>query len=336
MGDIGHCGKVFFLFSDINIVTFDGYMEVGRRQDRRDEGGVSGKERCVKGDRRMRVEGISTGQAPALKTGAQTVDAISKSLQKQIENAQKQLQDLAKNDQMPPEDKMKKRQELQKQISDLNQQLRQHEIELRRKQTEEAREKREREAQKNECEKREKEQGSGLSKDSMNAMLTADSAVRQAGDTGRTVTRMKGEKSVLASEIRTDRSRGVDTAHKEEKLSDLEKRIDRAVGGQVKKLAEADKKLKDTAQKEYDERTKDKKAGDKDGRTEGKKSGTEGTRTGDAGAADIRMKDKKAGNPDTWTAEESGVFEKADTLAEEIEQKTKKEQEPGQRIDRRL
>lgn len=260
----------------------------------------------------MRVEGINAGSASALKSGAQAVDAISKSLQKQIENAQKQMQDLAKNEQMSPEDKMKKRQELQKQISDLNQQLRQHEVELRRKQAEEARQKREREAQENGLDKqeREREQKGGFSKEGMNAMLAADSAIKQAGTGGSVVTRMEGEKHVLASEIKTDRSRGVNTAKKEEKLSDLEKRIDDVIGTQIKTLAEANKKLDEAAEKENGEREKDRDA------KESKAAGR---------AVELK------------TGAEIAVSDDDDAAAaRELAQKTEKDQRPGQIIDERL
>ncbi len=259
----------------------------------------------------MRVEGIHAGSASALKSGAQKVDAISKSLQKQIENAQKQMQDLAKNEQMSPEDKMKKRQELQKQISDLNQQLRQHEMEVRRKQAEEARQKREREAQENGLDKQEKEreQKGGFSKDRMNAMLAADSAIKQASTGGGVVTRMEGEKHVLASEISTDRARGVNTAKKEERLSDLEKRMDDVIGTQIKTLAEANEKLDEVAEKENDEQEKDRDA------KESKATGQ---------AVDLK--------PDAGIA----VPEDDAAMAEELARKTGKDQKPGQIIDERL
>ena len=259
----------------------------------------------------MRVEGIGAGQASALKTGVQAVDAISKSLQKQIENAQKQMQDLAKNEQMSPEDKMKKRQELQKQITDLNQQLRQHEVELRRKQAQEAREKREREAQESELNKqeREREQRGGFSKERMDAMLSADSAMKQADIGDGIITRLKGEKNVLASEIKMDRSRGVNTAKKEEKLSDLEKRMDDVQSAQIQTLAEADKKLDEAAEEENDDRTKDRKAKD--------------------GKAVDRTGELKRGSA-------NGVPGDDATITEEIAQKMEKEQEAGQIIDERL
>ena len=257
----------------------------------------------------MRVEGINAGQAPALRAGKKTEDAISMSLQKQIENAQKQMQDLAQNDQMPLEDKMKKRQELQKQITDLNQQLRQHEIELRRKQAEEAREKRAREAQENGSAEKEQEQGSGISRDSMNALLSADATIRQADAGDRIVTQMKGERNVLAGEIRMDKSRGVNTAKKEERLSDLEKRMDQVTGAQIKTLAGANKKLNETAEKEAGERTKDEKAKNK------------------------KQADEN-GMPVTGTeyeAPEGGLLS-----AEELAEKMEKEQAPGKVIDERL
>ena len=255
----------------------------------------------------MRIEGIHAGAVSA-PGGTKTEDAISKSLQKQIENAQKQMQELAKNEQMSPEDKMKKRQELQKQITDLNGQLRQHEIELRRKQAEEAREKREREAQENGADRaqKEREQEIGFSEDGMNAMLKADSAMRQAHATDGVVTRMKGEKNVLAGEIKQDRSRGVDTTKKEEKLSDMESRIDSTIGAQIKTFAKAGKELNETAEKEYDEQVREKEEEADDL----------------SGAEKTDLKNETSGDDGT--------------PAQELVQKMEKEGRPGQVIDERL
>lgn len=305
MGDIGHFNKVSVRLSDINIITFDIYMEVDRQKK------DAGYGRHRKGDRRMRVEGIGAGAAPALKTGTQAVDATSRSLQKQIENAQKQMQELAKNDQMSPEDKMKKRQELQKQITDLEQQLRQHALELQRKQAEEARKKREQEEQERSAgRQKEQEQKGVMSKDSMNAMLSADSAVRQADANGTIVTRMEGEKRVLAGEIRQDKARGINTAKQEEKLSDMEERIRDVTGTQIKTLAEAGKKLQDTSKKEAEDRAKE------------------------AGKAE---KDEKTGREEDMTYGISEGAEEDDAKnAAELAQKMKKEQMPGQLIDERL
>lgn len=277
---------------------------------------------CVKkGDGRMRIEGIGAGAVPAVGNRAQLVDATSKSLQKQIENAQKQMQALAKNDQLSPEDKMKKRQELQKQITDLNQQLRQHEIELRKKQTEEAREQRERERGEHETDReKEQEQMCAISKEGMSALLSADFAMKQAEKGDGVVTRMKGETRVLAGEIKQDKSRGVGTAKKEEKLSDLEKRIDDAVGGQIKTLAEANKKLADTSEEEYEKRLRDEKKAGEDDRQAGNEN--VGKAVGSEGAAK------------TDAAE--GAWKAKNQDEEALAQRMKREQGPGQTIDEQL
>ena len=114
----------------------------------------------------------------------QGMDSYSKSLQKQIADAQKQLQELAQNKDMDSETKMKKRQEIQKQISDLNMQLRQHQMEERKKAQEEKR-------QKSEPKKSKEQNVTGLSQKSMEAMISADSSMKQADVYGSTAKEME-------------------------------------------------------------------------------------------------------------------------------------------------
>ena len=97
---------------------------------------------------------------------------------------------------------MKKRQEIQQEINNLNQQLRQHQIEQRKEQQ-----------SKNSSSMDDivagtsntsKKKDTGLSQASMQAMLCADSSMKQAKVQGSMATQIQGRASVLESEIKQD------------------------------------------------------------------------------------------------------------------------------------
>ena len=82
----------------------------------------------------MNINGIGGGAQSAPAGTGQAMDARSKNIRKQIEEAQKKLQEISSSGEISPEEKMKKRQEIQKQISDLRMQLQKHQAEVRRQQ----------------------------------------------------------------------------------------------------------------------------------------------------------------------------------------------------------
>ena len=113
---------------------------------------------------------------------------------------------------------MKKRQEIQQEINNLNQQLRQHQIEQRKEQQ-----------SKNSSSMDDmvagtsntsKKKDTGLSQASMQAMLCADSSMKQAKVQGSMATQIQGRASVLESEIKQDAGKG-NTEKKEEELAEL-------------------------------------------------------------------------------------------------------------------
>ena len=80
----------------------------------------------------------STPISSPMRTGASGgTDAVSDSLQKQINEKKRQLQELDKDEGLSPEQKAKKRQEIQQEISNLEMQKRQHEMEMKQKKREE-------------------------------------------------------------------------------------------------------------------------------------------------------------------------------------------------------
>ena len=168
----------------------------------------------------MTINGISGANTQAAQIGMnQAMDSYSKNIQNQIANAQKQLQELSSNEEMTLEEKMKKRQEIQQQISDLNMQLRQHQIEQRKEQQSKGASMDDMLGG-NRTAAKSGNKGSGLSQASMQAMISADSSMKQAKVQGSVATQMQGRANVLKAEIKQSGS----TEAKEAELADLEQK----------------------------------------------------------------------------------------------------------------
>jgi len=171
-------------------------------------------------------------------------DPVSKSIQNQIANKQKELQELSSDDKMTPEEKMKKRQEIQQEISALNQQLRQHQITERRKQQEQ-------QASANHASPESQKQqalqsgqkGNSLSHASMQAMISADSSMKQAQVQGSVAVQMEGRARVLEIEIKQDESRGGSTEAKREELTEVQQRGADAASAQMSTLVKANQTI---------------------------------------------------------------------------------------------
>lgn len=196
----------------------------------------------------MTVNGIS-GANNGMQAGSSgritQMDSVSKNIQNQIANAQKKLQELSSNEELSIEDKMKKRQEIQQEINNLNQQLRQHQMEQRKEQQSKKSSSMDDmvAGTKNTSAKK----GTGLSQASMQAMISADSSMKQAKVQGSMATQMEGKAGVLESEIKMDKCRGASTEKKEEELADLQAKAQAATAAQVSTLADANKKMEEAA-----------------------------------------------------------------------------------------
>ncbi len=192
---------------------------------------------------------------PASSGSSIQIDSVSKNLQNQIANAQQRLQSLSSDEKMTPEEKMKKRQEIQQEITSLNQQLRQHEIDQRREERakEQAKSSMTDNTQKADSEKSEN-QDSGLSKTRVNAMISADSSMKQAQVHKNVETQLGAAVSVLQSEINLDSARGQNTEKKQEQLAKVQGRMDAAAGSQMSVLGDANKAMKKAAEEERDEK----------------------------------------------------------------------------------
>lgn len=196
------------------------------------------------------MAGTNNMQAGCSGMNMQT-DAISKNIQKQIANAQKQLQELSSNEEMTPEEKMKKRQEIQQEITDLNQQLRQHQIEIRKEQQSKGTSMDDM-LGRNQSEGRTKggDKGTGLSQAGMQAMILADSSMKQAQVQGSVATRMEGRARVLKAEIKQDAGRN--TKAKEAELAEVEQKAINASAAQMDTFASTNQAVKEAAKAERD------------------------------------------------------------------------------------
>lgn len=209
------------------------------------------------------ISGVQNNQSQSVGAKNQLNDALTQSLQKQINDAQQQIRDLAENDTMTSEEKMKKRQEIQQYIAELNNQLRQHQMELKK----EEREKKQEEIKNN----TEKSSAANESKDimskvDMKSLITADAAIGQAKASGKVATKLKGREGVLNSEIELDKSRGVDVEDKLEELSKTKQGIYNAETKQFDILKDAKEELEETTENKEEAEKTDVKRYTKDGK----------------------------------------------------------------------
>ena len=244
-------------------------------------------------------------------------DSVSKGIQDQIANAQKQLQELGANKDMTPEEKMKKRQEIQQEINNLNQQLRQHQIEKRKEQ--QAKNTPEQKESSNNQKENTPEQNTGFSTASMQAMISADSAMKQAKVQGSTARQMEGRAGVLKIEIKLDGSRGGDTASKEAELAEVEQKAENATNAQLNTLAEANQTMTEAAKAEQ---TAD-KTGSKDKDIKTEHTADDRQQTGEVSLSETEKKDsgtdmQKAA---ALASDDNAAVEKADTDSRAVTQK---------------
>ncbi len=215
----------------------------------------------------MTINGVNGANTQMGQMGVnQAIDAYSRNIQNQIANAKKQLQELSSNEEMTLEEKMKKRQEIQQQISDLNMQLRQHQMEQRK----------EKQRAKSSSmdnmlggtKAKAGEKGTGLSQESMTAMLSADTSIKQAKVQGSVATELESRANVLKAEVK----QGENTEAKKKEIAELEQKAENATATQMNTLAEANKAVEEAVAAERTENkasdTKEEKTVQAEGKTE--------------------------------------------------------------------
>ena len=208
-----------------------------------------------------------TGAAQAgttLRNGGMQSDSYTKNIQRQIADAQQKLQDLSSNEELSLEDKMKKRQDIQQEITNLNQQLRQHQMEQRREQ----------QSQKSSSmddmiagtKHTSAKKGTGLSQASMQAIISADTSMKQANVQGSVAAGLKGRAEVLESEIRQDAGKG-NTEKKEQELADIQGKVQSATAQQMSMVARANQEVEEAAKVDSAENTEKTESADKTNNT---------------------------------------------------------------------
>ena len=224
----------------------------------------------------MRIDGINGTNVQNVGMNRQMGnDSVSKNIQNQIANAQKQLQELSSNKEMSIEEKMNKRQEIQQQIADLNNQLRQHQIEMRREQQQTKSSSMDDMLGGTRKVANSGNQGAGLSQASMQAIISADSAISQVQSSGRVVTKMEGRAGVLEAEIKLDSARGGNVEAKQEELAEVQQKASQAQDSQLNVLANANEELEEASKSEQKVESKESKTTIEDENTENKVAGTE-------------------------------------------------------------
>lgn len=224
----------------------------------------------------MRIDGINGSNMQNVGMNRQMgMDSVSKNIQNQIANAQKQLQELSSNKEMSIEEKMNKRQEIQQQIADLNNQLRQHQIEMRREQQQTKSSSMDDMLGGTRKVANTGNQGAGLSQASMQAIISADSAISQVQSSGRAVTKMEGRAGVLEAEIKLDSARGGNVEAKQEELAEIQQKASQAQASQLNVLANANEELEEASKSEQKVESKEDKSTIEDENTENKVDRTE-------------------------------------------------------------
>lgn len=223
----------------------------------------------------MTIGGVGTSGIQTVNNGMQQAaginmaeDSVSRNIQKQIENEQKKLQDLASDEKMTPEEKMKKRQEIQQEIASLTQQLRQHQMEVKREQQQSKTSSMENTpgGSNKSAEAKSEESSVGLSQEGMQALISANASVKQAGVHENVSSKLKGEANVLRSEIKTDASRGggSSVAKKQQELAETEGRAQAAAVSQSYSLGKANTAVSEASKAEQADRPKDAQKTDKE------------------------------------------------------------------------
>lgn len=239
----------------------------------------------------MHINGINGAGAQSAPAGTgQAMDAQSKNIRKQIEEAQKKLQEISSSGEISPEEKMKKRQEIQKQISDLRMQLQKHQTEVRRQQQAEKR------AAENQDKVDQKQEGqaAGISMAGMQAVISADNSMKQAKVQNGVAVKMEGRAGVLEAEIKQDGN----TQAKEAELAEAKEKAAAAKSSGIETLQEANEKMSEAAGAEQSAGTKRADA----------EAGAEKTEKEKAEEAKAEETDKDSGESEDKTGKEPGMY----------------------------
>ena len=267
----------------------------------------------------MKINGTSGMNVPAgaigmdAGSGGQT-DPMVRDLQRQIEDLQNRMKELSSNPELTMEMKSKKRQELQKQISDLEMQLRQRQMEVKR---EEAMKRSSRDysmdemlGTKQQSNGKAGKNSAGLSAGSMEAMISADTSMKQADVHGSVAKKMEGKAGVLEAEIKQDSAMGCKPEGKEETLAETQAKANEATAAQMGTLAQAQKaaqKANETDQSQDTAKSDKDQSVNKDEDDRYKSTVKEKEEDKDGLAAEQSAESKDFSNGSTFDVEQLGV-----------------------------
>lgn len=243
----------------------------------------------------MKISGTNSVNAAAGAIGMDAgigaqADPMVRDLQRQIEDLQNRMKELSSRPELTAEMKAKKRQEIQKQISDLEMQLRQRQIEVKR---EAMMKKRQENNSMDEMlgtkqqSKKSGKQSTGLSAGSMEALISADSSMKQADVHGSVARTMEGKAGVLEAEIKQDSAMGCKPAGKEEALAEVQAKANEATSSQMGALAQANEAAQKAAEADKNQNAENTDEREDKSSTDTKqagKSGTEAEQTGESAA----------------------------------------------------
>lgn len=219
-----------------------------------------GKNTIEKGDNNMTIGNVNGVNGTNWMGNTGNMDAYSKEIQNQIARAQKELQEIAAREELSLEEKMKKKQDIQKQIMDLNNELRQHQIEQRRQQQQEkANKMQEALGGKQKDKKDKKNDENGISDTKMEAMISADTSVKQANVQSSVSKSLERRAGMLETEIKLDGKRA-NPEKKQAEIADLTSKSQAAMKASLSNLGEANTAMKEAIEKE--EATEDNKTED--------------------------------------------------------------------------
>lgn len=200
----------------------------------------------VNGINSIRMGELSeTAEGSSILSGAAAeTDERTKELTNQIQEKQLELQRLSSDETMAEEEKQQKRQELLKQVSSLNTELRQHQQERQREKLAEDKENNNGLRQGSSSDQDSSStDASAISAAGMQAIISADTAVRQSAEQGSVVSTLTGRVQVLESELQLDQGRGRSSKGKADELENLSYAVTSAKQAQLGIVGNANSRL---------------------------------------------------------------------------------------------
>lgn len=163
-------------------------------------------------------------------------------IERQIQSLKDEISKLDADKTLDSKAKQEKKKQLEEELANLQQQLAQEQVKKRK--TEKKEEKKELMPQ---AEKPDEKESGGMSRQEMDALLSASTTMKQAGAINNVRVHMNGSANVLKGEIAVIEARGGNPVEKKQELSGLQEKIDGITGSMIAKYGEADRFMKASA-----------------------------------------------------------------------------------------